>query len=126
LTSDTSSARFDNAQGQPIRPLTFVSLPRSPRLRAHRSAPPAMLAATACRAVRRVAVRRALSSSEVATPGPRLPLGNDSAAFHSKAAAEADSIRWMRISVAFGIPVVAFGIVKCMAPHGKSCFAAIH
>jgi hypothetical protein len=86
-----------------------------------------LAAAAAVRTASRVAARRAMSS-EASSTGPRLPQGNDPAAFHSQAAASADTSRWMWITAAFGIPVMAFGVVQSMNKHGTSLasHAALH
>jgi hypothetical protein len=74
----------------------------------------AMTARAARGAVR---ARRAMSTSVPPTRGPVLPAGNDPAAYHSKAAAAADTSRWALISALFALPVGGFGVLQAMAKH---------
>jgi hypothetical protein len=62
-------------------------------------------------------VTRGMSSSAAPTPGPRLPEGNDPAAYHSRTHAVADSGRWALISAVFALPVTAFGVIQAMNKH---------
>jgi hypothetical protein len=76
-----------------------------------------MFAAAARLATRRVSSRRMLSGNTPTTTGPRLPPGNDPSAYHPQEHAIADTARWMRFSLLFGLPVLGFGIIQGLQKH---------
>lgn len=71
------------------------------------------------RCMSRASRGRSLSSASVteATPGPRLPEGNDPGAFHSREHMLVAVSRWRNISIIFGVPVLGFGILQMLEEH---------
>lgn len=73
--------------------------------------------------LRRAATRRLSTSpaaeamDKAATKGPKLPLGNDPAAYHGPEHAVADTNRWRMISMLFSLPVAGFFVVSLMTEH---------